>query len=166
MKKRTKRILITLGIIVGLIVLLEWNSRSMADKGTEEKTTTTTTTTTTTETKPADYKITAKENAKKHPTAPGKNLSGPEFKGMPYYFKGEIVGQAQPADFDGKFVLYVKDANGYVMPIGGIFGEEPYSKGETIEVFGMLSGEKWKVPVDNIVGTTGFINAMESSKIK
>ena len=100
------------------------------------------------------------KNAEEFPARPGAVLATKgekQFTGMPYYFKGELLLQGEHEAFNGKTVWLVKNDLGYVMPIEMPQGERAV-EGDTVEVWGNLSGEGYSMPnVDNVVGETGYL---------
>ncbi|MCK9325830.1 MAG: hypothetical protein M0P69_10075 [Bacteroidales bacterium] len=115
-----------------------------------------------------DFKIICEENAEKFPASAGKVLfdnAQYKFKGMNYYFKGEVVGgiTLETTVGDGKAWL-VRNEAGYVMPVYKDRFEA--ETGDIVEVWGTLSGLKYASSdfgVDNVVGATGAIHAMQVS---
>lgn len=105
----------------------------------------------------------AESNAKAHPAKPAAKLFGEEVKGLPYYFKGELIDKKQMEGLFGGLdeAWLVKNENGYVMPVFPLATIES-KPGDTIEVWGSLSGDGYAnadLEVDNVVGMTGAINA-------
>ena len=112
-----------------------------------------------------DFKEECEANAKEYPAGPGKILytKGDNlFTGMGYYFKGEIVKfDIIDNSVGDPSVWLVKNDAGYVMPI-----QHEYfiaDIGDVVEVWGTLSGNGYeKVDgVDNVVGITGSMHAMQ-----
>ncbi|MGE6379973.1 hypothetical protein [Peribacillus muralis] len=107
-------------------------------------------------------------NASEYPATPGRMLydkSETKFKGMNYYFKGEIVTTKKVEGlFDNmKEALLVKNEDGYVMPIFPPY-ELKALEGDEVEAWGPLSGDGYEsaaLEVDNVVGVTGAMNASE-----
>lgn len=99
-------------------------------------------------------------NAQEHPAGPGVSLvtkGDNNFTGVPYYFKGTLLTQGEAEAFDGHTVWLVKNDKGYVMPIEMPDGERA-TEGDTIEVWGTLSGDGYSMPnVENVVGETGYL---------
>ena len=111
-----------------------------------------------------DYQKEGIENSKSYPASSGKILfdnSKNQFKGMNYYFEGEIIGNVKLKNVtDGKAWL-VKNSEGYVMPIEHNYFEA--TDGDKVKVWGTLSGLKFSnsdLKVDNVVGATGSMHAM------
>lgn len=112
-----------------------------------------------------DFKTLCEENSAKHPAKAGavlyNNDSHKEFKGMKYYFEGEIVGFSTIENNVGNPSIWlVKNNEGYVMPIQHEYFEA--GEGDIVQVWGTLSGNGYaKIKgIDNVVGQTGSIHAM------
>lgn len=105
-----------------------------------------------------EFQKEAEANAAEHVAGPGKVLvtkGDHHFTGMKYYFKGELVGSEY---YDGDEIWLLKNDLGYIMPVEHMHFEA--AVGDTVEVWGNLSGEGFKLHgYDNVVGETGFINA-------
>ncbi|MEX3713670.1 hypothetical protein ABFV99_14850 [Cytobacillus horneckiae] len=110
----------------------------------------------------------AEQNAIEYPAEPGSILydkNEEKFKGMQYYFKGELI---KTESVDGLFnnpsgALIVKNEEGYIMPIFPPY-EIEVAEGDQIEAWGPLSGDGYSssdLGVDNVVGIAGAINAVQ-----
>lgn len=110
----------------------------------------------------------AEKNAKVNPAEAGAMLydkNEEKFKGMQYYFKGELI---KTESVNGLFdnpsgALIVKNKEGYIMPIFPPY-EIEVAEGDQIEVWGPLSGDGYSssdLGVDNVVGIAGAINAVQ-----
>jgi hypothetical protein len=116
------------------------------------------------ESKLLDYQIEGIENANTNPAKPGVMLydkSETYFKGMNYFFEGEIIGTTTLENVTSGNAWLVKNTNGYVMPI------EYYNfsavQGDSIKVWGTLSGLGYAssdLGVDNVVGVAGSMHAL------
>ena len=111
-----------------------------------------------------DYQKEGMENAKEYPAKAGAMLydkNERKFKGMNYYFEGEIIGDVFLNDIAGGNAWLVRNSEGYVMPV-----EQSYfkaEKGDNVKVWGTLSGLGYSnsdLNVDNVVGATGSMHAM------
>lgn len=107
-------------------------------------------------------------NAESYPAKPGAMLydkTESKFKGMEYYFKGEVVGVKKLEGLFGNMedAFLVKNNNGYVLPIFPPYAIDA-SIGDTVEVWGPLSGDGYAASdlgVNNVVGMTGAMNATQ-----
>lgn len=111
-----------------------------------------------------DYQKEGNQNATDYPADSASILFDNDknkFKGMNYFFEGEIIGEVKLKNVtDGKAWL-VKNTNGYVMPIEYSYFNA--SEGDQVKVWGTLSGLKFSnsdLKVDNVVGATGSMHAM------
>lgn len=107
-------------------------------------------------------------NALEHPAGPGKVLvtkGNHNFTAYPYYFKGELLAQGTHEEFGNNPVWLIKNDAGYVMPVQMIgVGEDEAEIGDTVEIWGRLSGEGYSLPnVDNVVGETGYLLMIQFS---
>lgn len=105
----------------------------------------------------------AELNAEEHPATPGKKLYDEEFKGMQYYFKGELVKTELVEGLFGEMeeALLVKNDQGFILVIFPNY-EIPVNAGDEVEAWGPLSGDGYAssdLGVDNVVGVTGAMNA-------
>ena len=105
----------------------------------------------------------AELNAEEHPATPGKKLYDEEFKGMQYYFKGELVKTELVEGLFGEIeeALLVKNDEGFILVIFPNY-EIPVNAGDEVEAWGPLSGDGYAssdLGVDNVVGVTGAMNA-------
>lgn len=115
-----------------------------------------------------DYKAEAEKNAEENPATSGTMLydkTETKFKGMNYYFTGEVVKIQKVEGLLGKMedAMLVKNENGYVLPIFPPF-QMDIKVGDTIKAWGPLSGDGYAAgdfEVDNVVGMTGAMNATE-----
>lgn len=110
-----------------------------------------------------DLKTEAEANANEHPATPGKKLFDEEFKGMNYYFKGNLVKTELVEGLFGNMeeALLVKNENGYILVIFPPY-EIDVAEGDEIEAWGPLSGDGYAstdLEVDNVVAVTGAMNA-------
>lgn len=114
----------------------------------------------------SSFKQKAEANTKKYPATTGSVLvtkGDYNFTGKPYYFKGSLLEVGTSEIFNNKTVWIIKNDNGYVMPIEMLDGETS-NIGDTVEVWGTLSGDGYKLPnVENVVGETGYIIMMQYS---
>lgn len=109
-------------------------------------------------------------NANKYPAKPGAMLydkTESKFKGMEYYFKGEVVGVKSLEGLFGNMedALLIKNDQGYVLPVFPPY-EIDVNIGDTVEVSGPLSGDGYATSdlgVSNVVGMTGAMNATQIS---
>ncbi|MFJ7407551.1 MULTISPECIES: hypothetical protein [unclassified Lysinibacillus] len=107
-------------------------------------------------------------NAEKYPAEPGAMLydkTESKFKGMNYYFKGELIGVKKLEGLFGNMedALLIKNEQGYVMPVFTPH-EIDASNGDILEFWGPLSGDGYAASdlgVNNVVGMTGAMNATE-----
>lgn len=119
--------------------------------------------------KPSTLTI-GEKNAELNPAKPGAMLydkTESKFKGMEYYFKGEIVGVKSLEGLFGNMedALLIKNDQGYVLPVFPPY-EIDVSIGDTVEVSGSLSGDGYAASdlgVSNVVGMTGAMNATQIS---
>lgn len=119
------------------------------------------------ESKPT-FSTEGEENAEKYPAEPGAMLydkTESKFKGMNYYFKGELVGVKKLEGLFGNMedALLIKNEQGYVMPVFTPH-EIDASNGDILEFWGPLSGDGYAASdlgVNNVVGMTGAMNAIE-----
>lgn len=105
----------------------------------------------------------AEANAKEYPATPGKKLYDQEFKGMNYYFKGNLVKTELVEGLFGNMeeALLVKNENGFILVIFPPY-EIEVAEDDEIEAWGPLSGDGYAstdLRVDNVVGVTGAMNA-------
>ncbi|MBG9692638.1 hypothetical protein ABD91_17780, partial [Lysinibacillus sphaericus] len=90
-----------------------------------------------------------------------------KFKGMEYYFKGEVVGVKSLEGLFGDMedALLLKNDQGYVLPVFPPY-EIDVNIGDTVEASGPLSGDGYAASdlgVSNVVGMTGAMNATQIS---
>ncbi|MGN4123494.1 pilin [Lysinibacillus sphaericus] len=119
--------------------------------------------------KPA-YIIEGEANAELYPAKPAAMLydkTESKFKGMNYYFKGELVGVKKLERLFGNMedALLIKNDKGYVMPVFSPY-EIDATVGQTLEAWGPLSGDGYAASdlgVNNVVGMTGAMNATQIS---
>ncbi|MFY0518519.1 hypothetical protein ACOMCU_11930 [Lysinibacillus sp. UGB7] len=119
--------------------------------------------------KPA-YILEGEANAELYPASPAAMLydkNETKFKGMNYYFKGELVGVKKLEGLFGNMedALLIKNDKGYVMPIFSPH-EIDATVGQTLEAWGPLSGDGFAASdlgVNNVVGMTGAMNATQIS---
>ena len=111
-----------------------------------------------------DFKVEAENNAKEYPASAGKILydkKDNKFKGMNYFFEGEIIGDIKLNNVTSGEAWLVKNSDGYVMPV-----EYDYFKanqGDNVKIWGTLSGLQFSssdLGVENVVGATGSMHAM------
>ncbi|MBG9692632.1 hypothetical protein ABD91_17745 [Lysinibacillus sphaericus] len=109
-------------------------------------------------------------NAELYPAKPGAMLydkTESKFKGMEYYFKGEVVGVKSLEGLFGDMedALLLKNDQGYVLPVFPPY-EIDVNIGDTVEASGPLSGDGYAASdlgVSNVVGMTGAMNATQIS---
>jgi len=110
------------------------------------------------------------KNAELNPAKPGAMLydkTESKFKGMEYFFKGEVVGVKSLEGLFGDMedALLIKNDQGYVLPVFPPY-EIDVKIGDTVEVSGPLSGDGYAASdlgVGNVVGMTGAMNATQIS---
>ncbi|WGT38096.1 hypothetical protein QH639_20070 [Lysinibacillus sp. 1 U-2021] len=109
-------------------------------------------------------------NAEQYPAKAGSMLydkTESKFKGMEYYFKGEVVGVKSLEGLFGNMedTLLIKNDQGYVLPVFPPY-EIDVNIGDTVEASGPLSGDGYAASdlgVSNVVGMTGAMNATQVS---
>lgn len=109
-------------------------------------------------------------NAEQYPAKPGAMLydkTESKFKGMEYYFKGEVVAIKSLEGLFGNMenAILIKNDQGYVLPIFPPY-EIDVNIGDTLEATGPLSGDGYAASdlgVNNVVGMTGAMNATQIS---
>ncbi|MEA0563496.1 hypothetical protein [Lysinibacillus irui] len=109
-------------------------------------------------------------NAEQYPAKPGAMLydkTESKFKGMEYYFKGEVVAVKSLEGLFGNMenALLIKNDQGYVLPVFPPY-EIDVNIGDTLEATGPLSGDGYAASdlgVSNVVGMTGAMNATQIS---
>ncbi|MGF0471138.1 hypothetical protein ACQQ6W_16020 [Lysinibacillus fusiformis] len=107
-------------------------------------------------------------NAEQHPAKSGAILydkTESKFKGMEYYFKGEVVGVKSLEGLFGDMedAILIKNEQGYVLPVFPPY-EIDVNIGDTVEASGPLSGDGYATSdlgVSNVVGMTGAMNATQ-----
>ncbi|WP_430609733.1 hypothetical protein [Enterococcus sp. DIV0876] len=111
-----------------------------------------------------DYQEEGMDNASANPAEPGAMLydkTESKFKGMNYYFEGEIVGEINLENVSDGNAWLVKNENGYVMPVEYYYFSA--NKGDSVKVWGTLSGLGYSSKdfgVDNVVGVAGSMHAL------
>lgn len=109
-------------------------------------------------------------NAEQYPAKAGAMLydkTESKFKGMEYYFKGEVVAVKSLEGLFGNMenALLIKNDQGYVLPVFPPY-EIDVNIGDTLEATGPLSGDGYAASdlgVSNVVGMTGAMNATQIS---
>lgn len=109
-------------------------------------------------------------NAEQYPAKTGSMLYDKiesKFKGMEYYFKGEVVAVKSLEGLFGDMenALLIKNDQGYVLPVFPPY-EIDVNIGDTVEATGPLSGDGYAASdlgVSNVVGMTGAMNATQVS---